>query len=184
MPLGIGAAILGGSVASGLFGARQADKSMNFQRRAARSAHQWEVEDLRRAGLNPILSGTGGPGAKPAGGAMPTTPDIASSAQSALRIKEEINLIKEQARGVGNQADISAVKAAIARALLAAGRNIGLGDTSTAKGVLGNIESLNQGIGATTPKMQAIIDKAKRGKQRDVHRGHTHLHMNIKGKRR
>lgn len=160
MAFGIGAAILGGSVASGLFARSQAAKSMGFQQKMAENAHQMEVRDLRAAGLNPILSGTGGPGAKPGGGAMPTTPDFASSAQAALRIDAEIKLIEEQARGAGNKADISGVQAAIARALLAAGKGAIVGE-STAKGFLGNMRDLNKGIGATTPKMQSIIDKAR-----------------------
>lgn len=46
-----------------LFSNYQANKAWSRQKQAAQSAHQWEVADLRAAGLNPILSATGGNGA-------------------------------------------------------------------------------------------------------------------------
>lgn len=58
--LGIGAGLLGG--ASSDSSARAASKTANqFTEKQLKNRHQWEVEDLKKAGLNPILSAGSAP---------------------------------------------------------------------------------------------------------------------------
>lgn len=65
---------IGGSVISGvggmlgnLAGARESAKNRQFQEYMSSTAHQREVEDLRKAGLNPILSASHGGASTPSG---------------------------------------------------------------------------------------------------------------------
>lgn len=113
MSIGMGALLgLGaGSAVSSAFSAedinkrqiRESDKQMAFQERMSNTAHQREVDDLRAAGLNPILSARYGGSSTPSG-SMATLQNpqkdlpsnLSNSARNYLDTQMNKELIKTQ----------------------------------------------------------------------------------------
>jgi len=92
------------SLAGGLLGnasaKREAARNRNFQLMMSSTAHQREVKDLRAAGLNPILSATGGPGASTGSGSTAQQDDVITPAVSSA-----ISLIRTMAEATKLQAE-------------------------------------------------------------------------------
>jgi hypothetical protein len=99
-----GGSLLGG-IATGLFGRSSAKQTNEQTERLSSTAHQRAMTDLRLAGLNPILSATGGMGS---GASTPQLKDPgeamvkgvgtgASSALQAARMNQELkNLVAQE----------------------------------------------------------------------------------------
>lgn len=105
-----GAAAIGGALSGQSAAKKEAKKNREFQLAMSNTAHQREVEDLRKAGLNPILSGTGGMGASTPAGATASLPDLGSTigqssakALDSMLIKEQIRLTEEQREKVAQE---------------------------------------------------------------------------------
>lgn len=115
-----GASILGGAQRNRAASA-QSLRQMQFQERMSSTAHQREVADLRKAGLNPILSGTGGAGSSSPGGAQASVQDIltpgVNSALAARKLAQEIENLKASEALVIAQKNVIAPAAGVGEVL-------------------------------------------------------------------
>jgi len=97
-------AVLGGSaqLAGGIIGAavsaRQAAKQRRFQERMLKNRYQYQMADMRAAGLNPILAAGASPPSPSGAAASIGNPaaGVVASAKEAARAKSEVGLLRRQ----------------------------------------------------------------------------------------
>lgn len=95
---------------------RAAQRAMDFQERMFRNRYTYTMEDMRRAGLNPILAYQQGGGTAPGGssytagnvaaGAADAVGRMTSSALSALRGRKELDLLNAQIKNVQQDTEV------------------------------------------------------------------------------
>lgn len=133
------------SAAVSAFGAYRANKgSQDFSRDMSGTAHQREVADLRAAGLNPILSGTGGMGANTPPAQFSNVGEAAASGFMAARAnKAQVELMEDQGKKAREEA-------AVATAAQAAQTHLGrLYENQTMGTILDNVvkrSRINSGV--------------------------------------
>jgi len=79
------------------FNAEQAQQNRSFQENMANTSYQRRVEDLKAAGLSPMLAYSQGGAAVPTGGQASTAANVGEASASAGSTARQININREQA---------------------------------------------------------------------------------------
>lgn len=111
-PAGAAIGSMGGSAIGGLFSGSEADAAQSYNKKMYQMRHQWEVQDLKKAGLNPMLSVMNNPQA-PSSNAMGSI-NVGNPTQAYLEAKqkqEQNNLLSKQTKVAETEAEINSAKA-------------------------------------------------------------------------
>jgi len=109
------AGALGSSGIDAYMGRENAKDSMHFSKSMSSTAHWREVQDLIRAGLNPVLSAKFGGSSTPSAPTIPST-DFASSAQHLNQLSLQKQQLAKQLENVAADTDAKEAQADLADA--------------------------------------------------------------------
>jgi hypothetical protein len=146
------------------FNAHQAKVNRNFQKNMSNTAHQREMRDLRRSGLNPILTGKYGGSTTPSGSAAAgVTPQILDTITPAIntgfqayQTQSNVGLQSSQASLADANAILTQTQSKLSQALVPGAEAI-----STVTAELGKIANAVVGIlNTSTQGYQDVLGEA------------------------
>ena len=105
-------ASFGGDLVGGLLNQRSANKQMGFQERMSSTAYQRAMQDMKLAGLNPMLAAKQGGASTPGGASAQFNTKMGSSAVQAYQQNRMTDAQVSLANAQANQANATAAKAA------------------------------------------------------------------------
>lgn len=97
-----GSTLLGGAIAN-IYSRNYQEDQRHFVKEMSNTAYSRAVEDMRRAGLNPLLLGGGTPASTPASGAPQGQDMIGPAVASAMaykRLEQELKVMKETEKNI------------------------------------------------------------------------------------
>jgi len=168
------AAAFGGDIYSAGQARRASSRQMDFQKEMSSTAHQREIKDLRLAGLNPILSGTGGRGASTPSGSQAKVPDFSKSVTTALNARQLVANIKQiNASAEKIDAETANIKTELPRKTIEEQLMMRVLDmveqllpsSTTAKGTATKLQESVKGLYKKDPKAGPLHFKIKRNEK-------------------